>query len=278
MEFECAITEIAHRANSKYVPAIRNSGPLPTIQNGGKLATVFIGLDGVSSVLDCMWYLIWGELTKESVDSVSSPLCEESPSDPCLFPPFSLSFNFFSIEWLSVQLVTWPLGFYSSFTVQAVVPPPSIGFSDGAVDLTASASAVLLGVGFGASREPTVLAEFTTTLDIDATDPEFIPSLTGGNKLGGLELTDINIMDTAVNILGDGVFSFLIKRQQLIATVEGVLSDVLDLFLPLANTYIPQGLEELPLDIPRISNFPTDGSFFLRSLYGSGYGCCCRQR
>jgi len=166
---------------------------------------------------------------------------------------------------LSLHSNGGPGGIFGSYLISVVISPPTVDFRNNALQGLSRATILVEGrplFGLG-SNAPVV--EVSADAVIAATLPVY-DSVTG--ILGNVNLANVELQDPVFDFK-NGEPLFGIATGLVFSIISTVFNGIIDIVLVLANSLIKAFLDENPLLIPLIPNFPTSGKATKISIQGT---------
>lgn len=257
--FSSVLNEPSYRQGLSINPSLdlERAVPDPT---GGGLVNAHLGLDFINQLLANVWYLAW-PLLQEEPSAMESILCEPLPNDPCPFPPYQDAAPRASSGIFGFSSGSLAMGLFRDFSFEAFVPIPTV-FADGNLLAMSARGKILLRGTPLFGGETVDLVSFEAQIKGSVATPLYN---TTTNTIQNLAIGDIEIEDVEAEfiqgrpLLGLGVNSVL-------DTARTIINFLFDAFLPLVNQEIKSALDNFPIDIPPVVDFPRPGKSLQLSL------------
>ena len=217
-----------------------------------QLVNINIGSDGVNSLVEPIWYLIWSNLATDS-NAQDSPLCDEknTATDPCPFPPFVrratipenllLGFFFATVGWV----------FVGGYSYHVVVDPPLLKIeNEQDISGTASASIHIIGRDLF-HRERTVMS-MNADLKLELLIPTYNSS-TGVFSNSIVRFPEVEVNLDNIKFPGSPPKRrFWLLRRAVVDPVRKVVNAAFRKGISFINDYLDIALGQLQIKVPDI--------------------------
>lgn len=240
------------RAGTSYNPTISSAISLPQEEKFD--LHMMMTFDGINAALSSVWYVLWATIPDDPT-SMTSSLCQATTDEVCPFPPITTKIRIRTLAYATLFTV-FPK--YTKFELEAVVDPPSMSYSpDGA--FTGTGSGRLLILGSNRRKSKVQLAQFNLKMTLDMANPT-LNANTG--LLEDFDIQDLDVKTFQVDLLDDVTRRAQLRElrlRRLFRWAARILNDKVDSILPQVNAGMQRVLQQVPLQLPALNNFPVPG-------------------
>ena len=258
LALNAALDEPSHRAGSSLSSGNTDARVLPD-PDSTHMVNLNLSAEGLNSVVETAWYVIWSTLATES-SSVRSALClgQAIETDYCPFPPMVVKPRFFPGLLLTVSTVM-SLNPMTNWRFEVVAKPPSLDFAaDQSIRGTASGVVSVMATSLLTGHEREVL-QLDAVADLSTRLPKY-SSATGTFSDVSLNHLKVKIKDVDFSHLLGFLGEWMIQ-----GPVTTAVNSAFRAVLPRVNTVINDVVGGIPIKVPDV--YVTRLGFIIRSSF-----------